>query len=206
MTDSGPLPLVAILRGITPDEVVAVAEALYAEGFRYIEVPLNSPDAFTSIERLVQAFGDRALCGAGTVTKTKQVPRLTEIGAQLLVTPNCNPAVIRAGLDAGMTVVPGVLTPTEAFTAIQAGARQIKLFPVADFGASYVKNLKTVLPAEVKLFAVGGVNADNMAQLRAAGADGFGLGSDLYRAGDTVAQVGDKARRFAVIAKGLFTK
>ncbi len=205
MTELNPLPLVAILRGITPAEVVDVAEALYAEGFYYIEVPLNSPDAFTSIERLVQAFGDRALCGAGTVTDVAQVARLADIGAQLLVTPNCNPAVIQAGLEAGMTVVPGVLTPTEAFAAIQAGARQIKLFPVADFGTSYVKNIKAVLPAEVKLFAVGGVNADNMAELCAAGANGFGLGSDLYRPGDTAAQVRDKAARFAVVAKELFT-
>lgn len=187
------LPMVAILRGVTQEEIIPMAEAVYQAGFRYIEVPLNSPQPLESIARLVQHLGPHACCGAGTVTDEQQVEELASIGAQLIVSPNCDPLVIRRSLKYGMVSMPGVLTPTEAFAAIAAGAKYLKLFPAASLGPDYVKNLKSVLPKDLCLLAVGGIHMDNMADFHRAGIDGFGIGGDLYRPGRSAEEVADLA-------------
>ena len=173
------LPLVAILRGLRPEEAVVVGDALVEAGFRIIEVPLNSPEPFASIRLLVERFGERALVGAGTVTDPAEVTRLRDAGGGLVVMPHGDVEVIRAAKAAGLACVPGVATPTEAFAALKAGADALKLFP-AGMGA---------LP-------VGGITPENMAAWRVAGAAGFGLGSALYRPGATAADVARQARRF----------
>lgn len=190
------LPMVAILRGVTPEEIIPVAEAIYRAGFRYIEVPLNSPQPLESIARLVQHFGERACCGAGTVTSEQQVEELASIGARLIVSPNCDPLVIRRSLKFGMVAMPGVLTPTEAFAAVAAGANFLKLFPAASLGADHVKNLKAVLPKDLCLLAVGGIHLDNMADFHRAGIDGFGIGGDLYRPGRSADEVSELAAAY----------
>lgn len=189
-------PMVAILRGVTPEEIIPVAEAVYRGGFRYIEVPLNSPQPLESIARLVEHFGDRACCGAGTVTGEQQVEELAAVGAQLIVSPNCDPLVIRSSLKRGMVSMPGVLSPTEAFSAIAAGASFLKLFPAASQGPDYVKNLKAVLPRHIRLLAVGGINLDNMAAFFRAGIEGFGIGGDLYKPGRAVDDVSKLATAY----------
>ena len=188
------LPLVAILRGVTPDEVLAIAEAAFAAGFRLIEVPLNSPDPLDSIARLATAFAGRALIGAGTVLNVAAVDAVAGAGGRLIVTPNCDPAVIGHAVAAGLPVLPGFVTATEAFSAIAAGARNLKLFPAAPLGSGYLAALKSVLPAEIGLFAVGGVGASDMALWRKAGAAGFGIGGDLYRPGFSPDDVLSRAR------------
>lgn len=190
------LPMVAILRGVTPEEIIPVAEAVYRAGFRYIEVPLNSPQPLKSIARLVQHFGERACCGAGTVTNEQQVEELASVGARLIVSPNCDPLVIQRSLKFGMVAMPGVLTPTEAFAAIAAGAKYLKLFPAASLGPDYVKNLNAVLPEDLQLLAVGGIHLDNMADFHRAGIDGFGIGGDLYRPGRTADEVSELATAY----------
>ncbi|WGL17542.1 2-dehydro-3-deoxy-6-phosphogalactonate aldolase [Microbulbifer bruguierae] len=189
-------PLVAILRGITPEEVIPVAETIHNAGFYYIEVPLNSPEPLQSIAKLVRYFGDRACCGAGTVTTVKQVEAVAETGAKLIVSPNCDPAVIRRSLELGLVSMPGIQTPTEAFSAINAGARYLKLFPAISLGPDYVKNLKVVLPPECALLAVGGINLVNMYDFYAAGIAGFGIGSDLYKPGRSHENVSARARNY----------
>lgn len=186
-------PIVAILRGVTPEEIIPIAEATYEAGFRYIEVPLNSPRPMESIAKLVQHLGDKACCGAGTVTSVQQVEQLVEIGARLIVSPHCDPQLIRRSQELGMVNMPGIQTPTEAFAAINAGARFLKLFPAANLGPGYVKNLKTVLPPEIQLLAVGGINLDNMEEFYRAGTNGFGIGGDLYKPGRTATEVGELA-------------
>ncbi|MDY0973076.1 2-dehydro-3-deoxy-6-phosphogalactonate aldolase [Siccibacter turicensis] len=190
------LPLIAILRGITPadahDHVAAVLDA----GFDAVEIPLNSPQWEQSIPAMVNAFGDRALIGAGTVLKPEQVDRLAEMGCQLIVTPNIQPEVIRRAVGYGMTVCPGCATATEAFTALDAGAQALKIFPSSAFGPDYIKALKAVLPADVPVFAVGGVTPENLAQWMKAGCVGAGLGSDLYRAGQSVERTAQQAAAF----------
>ena len=184
------LPLVAILRGITPEEIVPVADILMAAGFRFIEVPLNSPNAWESIARLRAHCPEDVLVGAGTVLNTEAVAQLAATGASLLITPNSNPAVIRAGADAGLAPFIGCMTPTEAFAAIETGATALKLFPAARLGPGYFKDLSAVLPAEIPVLAVGGVNRNNMAEWYQAGIGGFGFGSNLYTPGRPIADIG----------------
>lgn len=177
------VPLVAILRGIRPAEAEAVGAALVEAGIRLIEVPLNSPDPFASIARLVRCFGEDALIGAGTVLLPDDVQELADIGASLVIAPNCDVAVIEAARRAGLVAIPGAATPTEAFTAIRAGAAAVKLFPMEMIGLAGFKAMKAVLPPHVPLIAVGGVGAGNIAEFRQAGCHGFGLGSSLYKPG-----------------------
>jgi len=190
------LPLIAILRGITPDEAHAHVAAVLDAGFDAVEIPLNSPQWQQSIPAMVRAFGDRALIGAGTVLKPEQVDQLAEMGCQLIVTPNIQPEVIRRAVAHGMTVCPGCATATEAFTALDAGAQALKIFPSSAFGPDYIKALKAVLPADVPVFAVGGVTPENLAQWMKAGCVGAGLGSDLYRAGQSVERTAQQAAAF----------
>ncbi|WP_376878156.1 2-dehydro-3-deoxy-6-phosphogalactonate aldolase [Albirhodobacter sp. R86504] len=187
--------LVAILRGITPDDVLEIGKVLVEAGINRIEVPLNSPDPLISIRKLQEAFGEQAMIGAGTVLTVEQVAQVAETGARLIVSPNCNPAVIRASKEAGMTSFPGVMTPTEAFVAIDAGADALKLFPGELVGPIGLRAMKAVLPREMPLYAVGGVTPANMADWLAAGATGFGIGSSIYKPDDSAQIVADKARR-----------
>jgi len=190
------LPLIAILRGITPDEAHDHVAAVIDAGFEAVEIPLNSPDWRTSIAAMVNAFGDRALIGAGTVSKPEQVDELAEMGSKLVVTPNIQPEVIRRAVSYGMTVCPGCATATEAFNAIDAGAQALKIFPSSAFGPDYIKALKAVLPPEIPVFAVGGVTPENLAVWLNAGCIGAGLGSDLYRAGQPVERTAAQAKAF----------
>lgn len=190
------LPLIAILRGITPDEALAHVGAVIDAGFDAVEIPLNSPEWEKSIPAVVDAFGDKALIGAGTVLKPEQVDQLASMGCKLIVTPNIQPDVIRRAVSYGMTVCPGCATATEAFIALDAGAQALKIFPSSAFGPDYIKALKAVLPADVPVFAVGGVTPENMAQWINAGCAGAGLGSDLYRAGQSVERTAAQAAAF----------
>ncbi|RAH38653.1 MULTISPECIES: 2-dehydro-3-deoxy-6-phosphogalactonate aldolase [unclassified Halomonas] len=189
------LPLIGILRGITPDEVVEVGEALLAAGLDRLEVPLNSPEPLESIRRLVQALGDRAAVGAGTVLTPEQVHDVHAVGGRLIVSPNCRPAVIEETRRLGMASYPGIVTPSEAFDALDAGATALKLFPAVQVGLEGMKAVRAVLPAGTELYAVGGIGVDNFAQWRAAGVDGAGLGSALYQPGLGAEEVGERARK-----------
>jgi 2-dehydro-3-deoxyphosphogalactonate aldolase len=189
------LPLVAILRGVTPERIAGVAAALFESGIRAIEVPLNSPEPFKSIEILARAYGERCLTGAGTVLEPADVDRVVAAGGKLLVTPNTNPAVIARGVEKKMVVMPGFYTPSEAFAAIAAGARTLKLFPAAAAGTAHLKALLAVLPKDVPVYAVGGVGAGNMKEWRWAGAAGFGLGSDLFKPEFTDEEIAARARQ-----------
>jgi 2-dehydro-3-deoxyphosphogalactonate aldolase len=175
------LPLVAILRGVTPAKIESVADALFGAGFRAIEVPLNSPEPFKSIEILAKHFGDRCLTGAGTVLTMEQADQVASAGGKLMVTPNTNPAVIARGVAKGLTVMPGFYTPSEGFAAIAAGAKYLKLFPASTGGIGHLQAMLAVLPKNVPVYAVGGVGAGNMSEWRKAGAAGFGLGSELFK-------------------------
>jgi 2-dehydro-3-deoxyphosphogalactonate aldolase len=187
-------PLVAILRGVRPDEVVAIGGALIDAGVRTIEVPLNSPDPLDSIGRLARAFGDRCLIGAGTVLRVEDVDAVKAAGGALIVTPNTDAAVIGRAVALGLRTAPGFATASEAFAAIAAGAQVLKLFPASTYGPPHLKALKSVLPKGVPVFAVGGVGPKHMAPWIAAGAAGFGVGSELYRPGDAPDEVARKAR------------
>ncbi len=192
------MPVVAIIRGVTPDEVVAVGEALHAAGVRVVEVPLNSPDPLESIRRLGAALGDRIVHGAGTVLTAEAVRQVAEAGGRIIVSPDTRPEVIRAALKAGATPLPGFATASEAFQAYDAGARRLKLFPAGAYGPALLKALREVLPKDATVMPVGGVGPDTMADWWAAGARGFGIGGDLYKAGFTPVEVGERAR--AVVA------
>jgi len=191
------LPLIAILRGVTPDEIVAVGRALYDAGFRVIEIPLNSPQPFESIRRLTAELDDSCLIGAGTVLTEAQVAEVDAAGGRLIVSPNANLAVIRASKAAGLVSAPGVATPSEGFAALEAGADSLKLFPAEQLGPAVVKAWRAVFPKELALLPVGGITPDNMGPYVAAGANGFGLGSALYKPGLTAAQVSANAQAFA---------
>lgn len=196
-------PLVAILRGVRPDEVEAIGAALVEAGFTLIEVPLNSPDPFNSIARLAGRFGDRALIGAGTVLDVAAVERLAAAGGRIAVSPNTNEAVIRASVAAGMASLPGYATPSEAFAALAAGATALKLFPAEGASPAVLKAHRAVLPREVPVLAVGGITPVTMAPWAAAGAAGFGLGSALYKPGAGAVEVGAAARDFVASWRAL---
>lgn len=187
------LPIVAILRGIRPEEVLEVGAALREAAIGAIEVPLNSPSPLESISRLAVNFGERCLCGAGTVLSVADVDAVHAAGGRLIVTPNTAPPVIARAVSLGLCVMPGFATATEAFTAIGAGAGLLKLFPAASYGPGHVQALREVLPAETAVFAVGGVGASNAATWRQAGCAGVGVGSDLYRAGHPAGEVHRRA-------------
>lgn len=191
------LPLIAILRGIRPDEVEAAGEALVEAGFRLIEVPLNSPDPLVSIEKLARRLGDSAIVGAGTVLTPAQVAQVQDAGGAMIVSPNTDVAVIAESAKRGMVSLPGYFTPSEAFAALAAGASGLKLFPAEAASPAVIKAQRAVLPKETPLFAVGGIGPDTMTPWLAAGANGFGLGSALYKAGLTTQEIAANARAFA---------
>jgi len=189
------LPLVAILRGVTPARIEGVADALFAVGIRAIEVPLNSPNPFRSIETLARIYGERCLTGAGTVLTRAQVDQLADAGGKLMVTPNTDPGVIARGVEKGLTVMPGFYTPSEGFAAVAAGAKYLKLFPASTGGIGHLLAMLAVLPKTVPVYAVGGVGAGNMSEWRQAGAAGFGLGSELFKPDFSDADIGARARK-----------
>lgn len=190
------LPLVAILRGIKPAEALPVGDALVAAGWRLIEVPLNSPQPLESIAALARAFPE-AMVGAGTVRTAAEVRQVHQAGGQLIVSPHFDPEVVAAAAALGMSCLPGVMTPTEAFAALGAGASGLKLFPAEMIPPGAVKAMRAVLPPEVLLLPVGGIGTQVLAEYRAAGADGFGIGSAVYKPGMATADVAAAARSFA---------
>ncbi len=196
-------PLVAILRGIEPADAPAVGEALVDAGFRIIEVPLNSPEPMSSIAGLVEAVGSDTLIGAGTVLDPANVHDIAAAGGRLVVLPHADPAVVSRAKEANMMVVPGVATPTEAFAMITAGADALKLFPAEGLSPAVLKAMSAVLPDDVPLLPVGGISPETMAPWWTAGADGFGLGSALYKPGRPAADVGARARDFMAALKDL---
>ncbi len=196
MISLAPIPLIAILRGVKPDEAEAVAAVIVEAGFGAIEVPLNSPDPLKSIEIIAARFGATALVGAGTVLMPGAVEAASTAGARLIVAPNADPAVIERALKLGLFVLPGVATPTEAFAAQSLGAASLKLFPAEAMPPEVVMAWRSVLPKETQLFPVGGITPERIAPYRKAGADGFGIGGALYRAGMPAGEVARKARAF----------
>lgn len=189
-------PLIAIIRGVTPDEAEAVGQAIIDAGIRIIEVPLNSPDPLKSIERLSARLGDRALIGAGTVLMAEEVPNVRAAGGGIIVSPNTNPEVIAASVREGLVSCPGYFTPSEAFTAIAAGATALKLFPAENASPAVLKAQRAVIPRDMPIFVVGGVRPDTMRPWLEAGADGFGLGGGLYQPGQSPAETAAKARAY----------
>lgn len=188
------MPVVAIIRGVTPGEVVDIGAAIYEAGIGIIEVPLNSPDAFTSIAKLSNALGSECVIGCGTLVDKKNVRRVADAGAEIAVTPSTRPAIIKKCIKLGMTPMPGWATPSEAFAAYRAGARYLKLFPAATYGSGHVKAIRAVLPEDAKVLAVGGVGPAVAREWLAAGIDGFGIGSEIYKPGLSAEQVAERAR------------
>lgn len=198
--------IVAILRGVTPSQVQGIAEVLIQAGITKIEVPLNSPDPFDSIETLAINFGNTAVIGAGTVLSLSDVHRVHDVGGQLIVSPDCNPEVITATKSLGMLSYPGVMTPTECFTALRAGADGLKLFPGSLTGPAGLKAIRAVLPPQTEVLAVGGAGPENFADWAKAGASGFGIGSALYHPDDTAADVAQKATQIAAAYDAVFSE
>jgi 2-dehydro-3-deoxyphosphogalactonate aldolase len=196
-------PLIAILRGVTPGEVIAQAEAFYEAGVRVIEVPLNSPDALESIRLLARNSAGRMISGAGTVLTVAEVEQVLSAGGQIIVAPNTDCDVIGRALDLGALPLPGFATASEAFTAYRAGARTLKLFPAVTYGVGHLKQLKAVLPADVTVLPVGGVTADHLQDWWQAGARGFGVGSEIYRPGQTPEQAFRRAQHFMAALRQL---
>ena len=190
------LPLIAILRGLTPDEAVAVGEAVVAAGFRCLEVPLNSPEPLESIRRLRAALDGRALVGAGTVLTVAAAREVAQAGGQLIISPNTDTDVIRETKTLGLLSLPGFFTPSEAFAALQAGADALKLFPAEIAGTRGLKAVRAVLPVATRVYPVGGVDPDSMGQWLAAGASGFGIGSAVFKPGQSPEEVGRNAAAF----------
>ena len=196
-------PLVAILRGIKPGEAPDIGTMLVETGFTIIEVPLNSPEPYASIVRLAKRLGDKALVGAGTVTDWEQVTKVADAGGRVIVMPHADERVVEAAKRRNLFVVPGFATPTEAFRMIHAGADAIKLFPAEANPPKVLKALRAVLPREVPILPVGGITPQNMNEYWVAGADGFGLGSALYKPGMTVEQVAQSAAAFRLAVQAL---
>ena len=194
-------PLVAIIRGVTPGEVEAIGAVIVEAGIRIVEVPLNSPEPFDSIARLARTLGDRALVGAGTVLEADQVEQVRQAGGRLVVSPNTSTPVIEATARAGLVSLPGYFTPSEAFEALRAGAHGLKLFPAEAATPAVLKGQRAVLPKDVPVLVVGGISPDNMGPWLDAGADGFGLGSGLYKPGQSAEDTAAKARAYVAGAR-----
>jgi 2-dehydro-3-deoxyphosphogalactonate aldolase len=189
-------PLIAIIRGVTADEVEGIGDAIYEGGIRIVEVPLNSPEPLKSIERLAKKFGERMLVGAGTVLDPADVSRIRDVGGRIIVSPDSNPQVISAAASAGLVSSPGYFTPTEAFAAIRAGATSLKLFPAEGATPAMLKAHLAVIPNAIPILIVGGIQPGNMRPWLDAGARGFGLGGGLYKPGQSPAETLDKARAY----------
>ena len=196
------MPLIAILRGVTPDECISVAECLFDEGIEILEIPLNSPDPLTSISYLTNRFPERYI-GAGTVLTASQVEHCQSVGCKLVVAPNIDPEVARLAKSAGMVYCPGIATPSEAFSALNLGADALKLFPGELITPSVVKAMRAVLPTDARVVPVGGVGVDNMADYLEVGANGFGIGSALYKPGKSIPEIRQSARAFIDLFKTL---
>ena len=198
----GECPLIAIIRGVTPPEAEAIGDAIFAAGIRIIEVPLNSPDAITSIGILAGKLGERALVGAGTVLDARDVARVKDAGGGIIVSPDTNPAVISAAAAAGLVSSPGYFTTSEAFAALRAGAHGLKLFPAEAATPAVLKAQRAVLPKDVPIVVVGGIKPDNMQPWLDAGATGFGPGSGLYKPGQSADETAQKARAYVAGVRG----
>ena len=196
-------PVVAIVRGVRPEEILDHAEALHAAGVRGVEVPLNSPDPLASIRKLADAWGDRMAVGGGTVLTAASVDEVARAGGRIVVSPNTSAEVIRRAVELKLDPAPGFSTPTEAFAAVEAGAKHLKLFPAVSFGPAHVKQIKAVLPPEAVIWAVGGVGPADMADWWTAGARAFGIGGELYRPGQSPGQTAENARRVVAAARAL---
>ena len=195
-------PLIAIIRGVTPDEALTVGQAIFDAGIRIIEVPLNSPDPLKSIERLSALFGDQALIGGGTVLMAEEVPNIRAAGGAIVVSPNTNTDVISATVSEGLVSCPGYFTPSEAFAAVEAGATALKLFPAEAASPVVLKAQLAVVPKHVPVIVVGGIKPDNMRPWLDAGAAGFGLGGGLYRPGQAVEDTAQRARAYVAGVRG----
>jgi 2-dehydro-3-deoxyphosphogalactonate aldolase len=189
-------PLIAIIRGVTPDEAEAIGDAIFEGGIRIVEVPLNSPDPLKSIERLADRLGDRALVGAGTVLRAEQVQQVKDVGGRIIVSPDTNVEVISAAAEAGLVSSPGYFTPSEAFAALRAGAHALKLFPAEAASPAVLQAQLAVIPRDVPVIVVGGVQPDNMRPWLDAGATGFGLGGGIYKPGQSAEETLRKARAY----------
>ncbi|MGZ9812169.1 2-dehydro-3-deoxy-6-phosphogalactonate aldolase [Pseudoroseicyclus sp. H15] len=196
--------IIAILRGLTPTEAEPIGAALIEAGITRIEVPLNSPDPLASIATLARAFGREAEIGAGTVLTTEDVSQVADAGGRLIVSPNCDPAVIAASRALGLSSWPGIFTPTEAFAALNAGATGLKLFPAELAGPAGLKAMRAVLPADLPVYAVGGASPETFAAWRKAGASGFGIGTALYTPGLAAGEVSTRARAIAAAYDEVF--